>query len=451
MCYNCDPPSRSASSISPIKGYKTDKTELPQTATSVHSSDGSGKKHSSTNTGPAGLGLPQGSHHRVLRIPPAPRPTRRLIVASTSIDLIDLSSDSSPDRYSNFNPGYSSTTPPDDMAGGYPALEGGPSLPVLHEVSERRPRHGAKLSSHSVGQLEDLIKSGVWHSRLPRGGWAARVSSPSPTRDCQRGRRTTSPRAGESPPRSPRSSEESSSSPSPRSPRLLADALVTPPHSPRELRPGGKLPTPPCSPRNRDKRDPAPLYWELEFPPRKTGLPDLDLSVSLNSLPRGHRAHREVQAGHPVSRSATSSPCLGSLPLTSQPEGATSSRGEHPMKRAKPRPDVLPTNTQHGSNTEDNNNACRKRGDKEGAVWVPQARHVKSPPSQSADYAEIDISQVSEAVKARGSPVPQGSQITEQDPRADKENGRSKRRCATPPRVLSPSMDNVRCEVIADI
>ena len=87
-------------------------------------------------------GLSHGEEFQKCRSPP-PLPPARLnsrMAASTSIDLIDLVED----RYSNFNPGYKSTTPPDDEFVSYPmskacsTFSNAPvpvsSLPVLNEA-----------------------------------------------------------------------------------------------------------------------------------------------------------------------------------------------------------------------------------------------------------------------------------------------------------------------------
>ncbi len=83
-------------------------------------------------------------------------------------------------------------------------------------------------------------------------------------------------------------------------------------------------------------------------------------------------------------------------------------------------------------------------------VWIPQIAH-----RQSASFAGLppDDDTIHEEEGAASNCHERLSQSCEQlsGAQARQVSSRIKRRCPTPPRVLSPSLENVMCEVIADI
>ncbi len=118
------------------------------------------------------------------------------VTASTSIDLIDLSSDPS-ELYVNFNPGYKCVTPTDDIVRyvmpAPPVADSAPaSLSSLRHAGTSRDSHGGlprgggaivpprSSTAPNVRGLEDFTSAGacavaedaLWQPRSPRASWA---------------------------------------------------------------------------------------------------------------------------------------------------------------------------------------------------------------------------------------------------------------------------------------
>jgi hypothetical protein len=89
-------------------------------------------------------------------------------------------------------------------------------------------------------------------------------------------------------------------------------------------------------------------------------------------------------------------------------------------------------------------------------IWIPQKggkqlpvviKSDKVPPSVAKESDAAANSRRSQSCELLSSSSSSGG-VAKDGSGAGK---RWKRRCPTPPRVLSPSMDNMKCEVIADI
>ncbi len=518
VCYNCDVHA-AVRRLSPPDDANLGSGGLRYSKESL--STGAVARSSSTKTDPANSPNDKSDKSRKLShalatrpLPPPPKPPNRcLMVASTSIDLIDLSDSQAErratgnaDRYSNFNPGYKSTTPPDDVSVTYPT-PGVPvsvpvgtsfldtpqkSLPILHEVVEGpqcvsvRARPGR--ACRSASQLE-LAHTEVWETRA---SWAGPSLSPSPSPSPPIPPTVRNlPGHTSSPPRSPRSSAESSSSPSPRSPRHFDDPLGTPPRSPKVKAsssgtfkykpqgwrtPGSNTPTPPQPPEawgadsadppqdpvaNVFSRQPPPLdcceadshfYWELEFPAHRERSPSAPeaTSIPLGPIPRKSSSNTftPVQTSYPLSHSSSSSPKLSNATVMSSVQSI-------PTKKASVR--VL---QKSGSAMNIPYSHSAVVSSQSGDVWEPQpgrtigdsAAEKPSPAQPRSDCSKASSKSGPSKVACRSRKGSRRSQSCEQLSGKKEGKDRSARhRCPTPPRVLSPSLETMQCEMMGDI
>jgi len=412
--------------------------------------------------------------------PAAPRPSRRLLVASTSIDLIDLSEDSSSDhsRYSSFNPGYKSTTPTDDLSLPYPAtsvtLYEESNLPVLHEIFEGPTAahlahivSGANsdLPANSIPSLEDLVKTGLWQENkgpAPRASWAG-PSGPSPPPLPPRPRSTTpniqhmeSPAARS--PQSPLSADSSPRSPCPSEDSCKLPSFVDVRPRSHSSSHGGRLtcapedrPLPPPPPTDRPS---SPFYWELERPSsggsRSKFKQHLHAPVPVYShhaeqILRQAKLRKERQAKSGRSHNRTLSP----VPNSEVDVKSRHSRLTHCRKEALAlKKECFPQTSSHPQLSKWNTHS---------EVWIPQVKHSHSVPCHVKDITPDSAHQhkapprndkdraACEEGKSQSCELLPGTSSLRRDCR------RNKRRCPTPPRVLSPSLDNVECHVVADI
>lgn len=342
------------------------------------------------------------------------------IVASTSIDLIDLSDCG--DHYANFNPCYKSVTPPEEAPPPYPGVgeghhaasgEVGPR--VIQDLAVGGVRRDGGRCGHpdllpprsstapDVHVLEDLFETELWQPRSPRASWA--------------GPSTSNLR------------EEL---------HIYDEVYVS------------RTPPPIV--------EPPPRSSSLQ-PPKPKRVSSLKPSIEVQTTSSGSRGTQTLQLGaHGSSPTETrcSSPSSRMEALTLQPSLGGS---------ASLPPGAIPGSLE---------------------VWVPQIQHKQSASfaglSSSAEDAtrpgsqarSSRLSQSCELLPSASSPVPgssspsfrpsstcsssssssqtQGSGQTQTGGTAPRQGTRrSKRRCPTPPRVLSPSLENFKCELIADI
>ncbi len=280
------------------------------------------------------------------------------LTASTSIDLIDLSSEpSNSNLYANFNPGYKNTTPPDDITVQYPVisapmLESAPtSLLSLHQPDNdcTPPR---SLTEPNVRRWEDLVESELWQPRSPRASWAGPTTCPE-------------------------------------SPEFNIYGEVNVPGSP------GPSPLRCCSPLTQiNTRARVKGSSGLHRP-----LSSIQFYKNEEGLKKRSVSYHTMQCGH--SSSAISK---------TQKKNASSPRQNY------------------------------------AEVWIPQISH-----RQSASFAELtpDGELKTSDNEARLTQSCEQLGMSQAQIAAQK---RSKRRCPTPPRVLSPeSTEKLKCEVIADI
>ena len=466
--------------------------------------------------------------------------TTTVVVASTALDFYQIREKSEEEMHSrlqlerfatNINPGYKSTTPPDDMTLPYPRIppvEKEPGLAVVQENVEcggslATPATPPAPVSRSVSQLHELMQSSDWKPSNPRASWCAPSTRKSPSPPYAHVKSMSSPGGFlHSPPHSPKSPRERSSSP--HTSAHLEDQHSAP-HSPKDSSSSQKkgksrIPTPPRSPRgswvfpspsNRESSN-SPYYWELEVPSHipptanpKPAVPPKSskLVSSFRVISKKDKRKKDAKALS-VSTPQLSTKNSHSPQLT--PRAAVTGKSQVDVRHSPQRSE----RAERGDKTE--------KGElpSQSMVWVPQERHhphrgsggkagvgnglkcsdkhsvgarsdhprmgtakctpggrhhrgqhldtgqgeARSTPPASAESTPMicrarptaDIltkaAAVIDQVSSRQS---RRSQSCEQLVSAPKDTRRSKRRCPTPPRVLSPSMENVTCEVIADI
>ena len=299
------------------------------------------------------------------------------VTASTSIDLIDLSSDLS-EIYVNFNPGYKSMTPPEDVIKytmpSPPVLESAPaSLTSLRQVGAQPdivpPR---SLTAPNVRGLEDLGNNDLWQPRSPRASWAG--------------------------PQTHRDSPEF---------HVYDEVYIPRVPSPPPMRSTSLQNSPLSHPatRNRTKNSNSGFPRPVSHIP----VPCSDASSSSHGL---ERRSASFQAMH---------------------HGGTSGSGI-------PSPNPSPTaGTVKYSRRQSKDSPSPPKNYVE--VWIPQMAH-----RQSASFAGLTPKEE----QKHANRLSQSCEQLEESRMAALK--RSKRRCPTPPRVLSPTgSESMKCEIIADI
>ena len=324
------------------------------------------------------------------------------LVASTSIDLIDLSDVS--DHYANFNPCYKSSTPPEE-APQYTLVhknhsEGGvPSLQEYNASGRPDVLPPRSSTAPNVCGLEDLFEKELWKPRSPRASWAG----PSTTQQ-----------------------EEEF--------HIYDEVYV-----PR---------TPPVEP------PPRTSSLQPAKPKRTSSLrPPLQQSEQTTNNPRlqqrsasQHTVHLGAHGNGAGSQQRSPSP-LTRPPEAGSPSGGANEGGSSPVTTCGGAiggaggvtGGALGVSSSGSSPVTD--------------VWVPQIKH-----KQSASFAGLTAEEDPQAQHPRRSrlsqsceQLPSVSQPQPQGTSTGRLNRRTKRRCPTPPRVLSPSLENFKCELIADI
>ena len=385
---------------------------------------------------------------------------RRVLVTSTSIDFIDLNDD---DRYANVNPGYKSTTPPEDITVQYPALSQpfpfDPSmascLPTVEELSEGPDVRvlPASSSTRSVGQVEEYIRSGGCRqaSVSPRSSWsgpeAVHKSPPPPHAHVK----SVSSPCGflDSPSRSRRSpkscSTTGSKTNSPRSSVHVDSNLATPPRSPKtpqDIKPRTKIPTPPKPARGSwsaqsSKDDPKNhFYWELELPHKMTQM-GLSKSTSTKSTSAGPTlAAKDTKDKKKVRRSSGGD----HHPSSSTPSPRLEQQNNSP--RLQQRSASLSSRLHNLMSCHKDASALTGSGDcSTSAIWVPR------PHTLTTGAKKLDVA----GSKPRPGRRSQSCEHLAALQKGKDSSRRFKRRCPTPPRLLSPSLENVACEGVTDI
>lgn len=450
-------------------------------------------------------------------VPMAPCPIRRLIVASTSIDLIHLSEDVEGDRYSNFNPCYKSTTPPDDISIPYPMIPQTASsfsqtpqtsLPTLHEhveqVSCAMSLQKQTKVSRSAGQLQELSINDLLGC-LPQASWMAAAnhgsssSSPSPS---------PSPVPPPPPPPAitrmspsfkdyskylPRSAESSRSG-SELLPLPVAQAsrptdevvCMTTVKSEVKMRNKSSCvpmvsslrsswvyvpdPNHEASQSDDDPDNPdTHFYWELEFP----GQPESP-SEAVAAIPVGPVNNPVVKPNKPlvkpatkpkpmfyspVSRSHSSSPvnktvkCPGGEQETPLPQPAARAK-TYRQNCGSPNGMACPTGSPRSISDKGQHIREHCQSPRNGDPSTqPDARSQSDTSDDNTKYDVVRKDKSSGLFFRRRSPS-RRSQSCEQlsvSSQLKKDGKRSRRRCPTPPRVLSPNIDDMKYELIVDI
>ncbi|KAK2163181.1 hypothetical protein LSH36_84g06030 [Paralvinella palmiformis] len=443
-----------------------------------------------------------------------PCPVRQLIVASTSIDLIHLSEDLEGDPYSNFNPCYKSTTPPDDISIPYPMIPQTASsfsqtpqtsLPTLHEhVEEVSCAMSLQKQTHvsrSAGQLQELSINDLLGC-LPQASWMAAnhsssSSSPSPS---------PSPVPPPPPPpaisrlspsfknyskyiprpsESPRSSELAHLS-TPHGSKLADEVLCTNAGKSEAVKMRSKasclpmvsslrsswvyVPDPSHEASQSDDDDDQDnpdthFYWELEFPGQPDSPTELVPAIPVGPVSNlvGRSSKPVVKPAtkpkpifySPISRSHSSSPVNKTTKSVSK-EDETSS--PHPTARAKVYPPIssgsmaCPTGSPRSGSDQSRN----MRAESPRTMDVPAQADARSQSDTSDDSIRYDVikKDKSSGLFLRRRSPSRRSQSCEQlsvGSQMKKDVKRSRRRCPTPPRVLSPNVDDIKYEPIADI
>ena len=329
------------------------------------------------------------------------RPPR--IVGSNSADLIELVKNG--DSHSTFNPGYKSTSPPDgDKIVQYP----GASLPIFQKntgtmCTMTRQRGGGEVRGGGGCPREESCPSPVCRNMVARSASGVGTGtiffpspSPSPTpQHFQRGATFFSsthslPEVKRTPPCSPRNS-------------WVCPSVC---HSP------SPSPSPSSSSSSKTASVPSsPYYWELE-------------------IPAGHHSH----SNSPPAAIRHRDPGLKTTPLKSPP------------KPSKVLIKIDPDNPCRAQvENQQNDEIAASLAAAAAAKSKPKSAKVhpekeKDPKKKKGDNVSGLRSQSCEALSG-SSKLGNGKDSTK----------RSKRRCPTPPRVLSPCLDNMKCEVIADI
>lgn len=425
--------------------------------------------------------------------PPAAAAAKKRIPASTSIDLIDLVAGD--DRYSNFNPGYKSTTPPDDDVVLYPPSSAAatsfchhlsdvvvPSLPVLNELTEvlyedlassffRHHHHPHQpVPSMSLGSLDGGTAASPRQAKTVRASWAGPNTinqSPSSSyeggrHDCQQQQPPTVVDCVASSPQSPRCDETphhhhlvpASSSSCQRS--LVSKQqqqhmrLMWTPPPPRSLRgswlsssssPSGCCEARPSSFSSSGQQS-SHYYWELEFSgasSRRKNAADSCVAAAAPveddekddgiETPRDKRRTRSdassLRAGSAGVGAAACCGCNRSLAFS----GGTTTAAAAPPAEKTP-------------------------NQRQFQLIVPYRPYKPMQLPDQAAAAAVTIGE--EPSSSRGvascSADPSGAERTPPATMTTTRDSKcSKQRCPTPPRVLSPNLDRMTCEEIADI
>ena len=319
-----------------------------------------------------------------------PPDSGRPVTASTSIDLIDLSSDPS-EIYVNFNPGYKSMTPPDDVVKytmpSPPVLESAPaSLTSLrqagaqHQAQQQDVVPPRSLTAPNVRGLEELGDNDLWQPRSPRASWAG--------------------------PQTYRDSPEF---------HVYDEVYIPRVPSPPPMRSSSLQNSPLSHPttRLRSKNQMGGLSRPVSHIPVPSSSCESDRGGGASGLERRSASFQAV-CGRVVgpAGSASSSPSPSPSPTTGH---AKPSRRQSKDSPSPPKNYV--------------------------EVWIPQIAH-----RQSASFAGLTPKEE----QRHQSRLSQSCEQLEESRMAALK--RSKRRCPTPPRVLSPTgSESMKCEIIADI
>lgn len=372
-------------------------------------------------------------------------PAKRQIPTSTSIDLIDLTDD----RYSNFNPGYKSTSPPEEELLVCPRSFCHhlsdvivPSLPILNELTEvfyeDLPGPLVQCQALSLGNLDCKAIADKRHPRMVRASWAgpstARASPPPPppppkTKLDSQGHETTRYHRETQSPQSPKFDEmskrcRSQISKHPFEHVLLAGrSRVAPPA--RSSR-GSWLLSASSPPLSSDascktsSSDPH-FYWELEFTSTKSS--GCTVEKAHEGAPKAVR-ERSASVTPPPICNCYQPAMAGVSPLL---VGGVD-KAHSPQLDQKQCVPSVPYRL-HKSQTPVDLKTCK----------TPVVRHQKQTPAATEENPE----------GAKGSSASRTSADVLTPPSRD--NKSSKQRCPTPPRVLSPGLGTIMCEDIAQI
>lgn len=369
------------------------------------------------------------THHHALDI------SGRPVTASTSIDLIDLSSDPS-EIYVNVNPGYKSMTPPDDVVRyvmpSPPVLESAPaSLTSLRHAGTGGGGAGAgtpqqpdivpprSLTAPNVRGLEDTADSegALWQPRSPRASWAGPQTSSSSSHHYYRD-----------------------------SPEFhVYDEVYIP-----------RMPSPP-PPRSASLQN-SPLSLPATRNSRVAKNLSSGLSRAVSHIPvpcsTESTAGGSTKASASASASSSPSSSHGALERRSgsfqaMHHGGSGVGASGSASSGSPSSSPSPTSAAAGKQHHHHSSSSSRRQSKESPspsknyveVWIPQIAH-----RQSASFAGLTPK---EEQKHQSRLSQSCEQLEDSQVAALK---RSKRRCPTPPRVLSPTnSESLKCEIIADI
>jgi hypothetical protein len=200
----------------------------------------------------------------------------------------------------------------------------------------------------------------------------------------------------------------------------------------------------------------AHFYWELEFPTNLDSPTEIVPSIPIGPVTKPAKKPKP-HFESPISRSHSSSP-VGKVLDSSRRDGNTPL--PHLGVRAKTHriQNSSSTSSMAGKPTSGSKVPCSN----DRNPCVQRSRNTDSPIRQNRSrsktpedekYSVIKKDKSSGLFFRRRSPS-RRSQSCEQlsvGPHVKKEMKRSRRRCPTPPRVLSPNLESMRCELVADI
>ncbi len=316
----------------------------------------------------------------------------RAIVPSASVDLIDLRSDDT-DQYATFNPCYKSTTPPEDVVP-YPILT--QPMPLLEGAPASMP------SLQEFAPKPEILP--------PRSLTAPNVRGLDDL------------------------SESGLWQPRGRSPRSSWAGPATSNSSTHYV----------------SQQGPWPIYDEVYIPPRGVS-PEPPIRTA--SLPQAAQSHNQtkpkkgdIEKGACAAGATATSRSMSQIPRLEMLT-QTTRIGLH--QRSVSQQTVAGANAGNSYALSPSIKVdCGTSTPTSGTeVWVPQIQHKQS---QSFEGLTAKEEQKHNS-RSRNRLTQSCEHLQAAQSRGGNGPKRTKRRCPTPPRVLSPSLESVKCEVIADI
>ena len=217
---------------------------------------------------------------------------------------------------------------------------------------------------------------------------------------------------------------------------------------PRGRSPRASWAGPPTNQYTSPSQGPWPLYDEVYIPPRGASPEPPIRSSSLPQSPQPH-THTSAKTKKTDKTNGATSRSMSQIPRLEM-FSQTTRGGLQQRSISQQTVNVSPGNGGNGNHRASSPSIKVDRGtstiSSTADVWVPQVQ-----PKQSASFAGLPLK---EDQKTRGrSRLTQSCEQLQSTTQGRSTCKRTKRRCPTPPRVLSPNMqmESVKCEVIADI